>query len=452
MMPNLTWFKKTSDQIHRFMDSSVIMQWDNIRKSLLILITGGVYYFIWVIWLLVSYLHPDLQHWINDEYFFSFFIFFIVATLIYFALTYTTYHYREQPWVQRYMPYVAVAYLGCSLLFAGYSIGISSPATIAGYINLVTVGLVLHERKIIYPTFIPITALLLFTIMMCAYGYFAYAPIFSEELNQLTLYQNEYWVMSMMVLYVPIFIAGIGLFEVLLTQWRNRETLINHISRKDPLTGINNRRTLGTHLAQLEELQLDYAVVLLDLDFFKKINDQYGHEAGDIVLMTVAQILYEQVECRDECCDSIFHAFKHDLETLKQEVSTSEPNQNQLHKKTDQQFKINQGSSAGQQCPHSLVGRYGGEEFMLLFVQQPLQYVLKTTERCRQIIAQTPITTEDGVKFSISASFGVAFSQSGVKKEDIIRQADEALYQAKHQGRNQVLCYHSQIELFEQRV
>lgn len=88
-------------------------------------------------------------------------------------------------------------------------------------------GLVLYERKIIYSTFIPGTIILLLLITLCAKDLIIYAPIFSTELDAGNLYQNSFWVYSMLFLYTPIFIVSIVLFEVLLIQWRNRELLIN---------------------------------------------------------------------------------------------------------------------------------------------------------------------------------------------------------------------------------
>ena len=458
------WFLETSEIIKGFMDSSVIMQWNNIRKSILILLMGGFYYLFWVIWLAFSFYSPSWMQWINPDYFPFYFSVFVLGTLLFFVLSYITYHYRQRSFIQRYMPYAAVAYLGIMMLLAGYSIGIISPATIAGYINLVTVGLVLHERRMIYPTFVPITLLLLFLIVMSANEMVVYAPLFSEALNNQVLYENPYWIGSMIFLYTPIFIAGLGLFEVLLTQWRNRELLINEISRKDALTGIDNRRSIGQRLEDIERYKIPYAVVLLDLDYFKQINDQYGHESGDLVLIEVAKILKQQVIRSDQSP----RAFKQSKIKLKSFDDQDANNRETDYQKNDLQEKYATKKSVhfkkstlkskwafqslqNDLTQHDLVGRYGGEEFIIIFVNQTLEYVLKKTESCRQMIEQALIQTEDHPTFSFTASFGVAFSQDGITKVDTIRMADQALYQAKHHGRNQVVCYNSEVSLFQQQ-
>lgn len=70
---------------------------------------------------------------------------------------------------------------------------------------------------------------------------------------------------------MPILLACFILFEILLTQWRQRETYIQRLSQLDPLTNVLNRRSLNTHLESLHQQQFDYAVVLLDIDHFKKL-------------------------------------------------------------------------------------------------------------------------------------------------------------------------------------
>ena len=75
-------------------------------------------------------------------------------------------------------------------------------------------------------------------------------------------------------------------------QWRHREQKIEALSRVDGLTNVYNRRFVSHELHQLtHEYEQEFAVVLLDMDYFKQINDQYGHEAGDLVLKRIAQIL-----------------------------------------------------------------------------------------------------------------------------------------------------------------
>ena len=191
----------------------------------------------------------------------------------------------------------------------------------------------------------------------------------------------------MLFLYAPIFIFSIILFEVLLTQWRNREAQIQHMSLFDPLTNIYNRRSLAQRLNFMQVENQDYALILLDLDHFKHINDHYGHDIGDIVLIKVAQLF-------------------------------------NLH--------LRDGDMAG---------RYGGEEFLLILQNKTQQQAVLIAEQFRQYIEQEPIPLDLNHEIYITASFGVAISEENVNKEMVLKHADQALYLAKNKGRNQVRSY-----------
>ena len=127
--------------------------------------------------------------------------------------------------------------------------------------------------------------------------------------------------------------------------------------------------------------------MVLDLDLFKSINDTYGHDVGDRVLRDVAQVL--SLSLRD----------------------------------------------------NDLVGRFGGEEFVLLLCEKQLPHAIQIAERCREKIEQLIIECGDRQNIQVTASFGVATWQPGLTKEVVLRQADQALYLAKHNGRNQVRNY-----------
>ena len=81
--------------------------------------------------------------------------------------------------------------------------------------------------------------------------------------------------------------------------------MIQRISVLDPLTGIYNRRRIGENIDLLKQQQSSFAIVLLDLDYFKSVNDQYGHDIGDAVLKQVAKILTENIR-ETGCCWTIW--------------------------------------------------------------------------------------------------------------------------------------------------
>jgi diguanylate cyclase (GGDEF)-like protein len=165
-----------------------------------------------------------------------------------------------------------------------------------------------------------------------------------------------------------------------------RETLEN-LTRTDHLTGLFNRRHLENEAPKLialsERKNLSTAVVMVDIDHFKKINDTSGHKAGDEVLFRLAKILNESVRLYD------------------------------------------------------IVVRYGGEEFLLLLPMSTSQESMQVAERIRLTVQDTPISFnhED---LSITVSIGVYVAGQIHNFQDAIAHADAALYEAKNSGRNRV--------------
>ncbi len=166
---------------------------------------------------------------------------------------------------------------------------------------------------------------------------------------------------------------------------------MKRLSETDALTGLPNRRAIDKRARQWSRAnadQSDYAVVVFDLDHFKRINDTYGHDAGDSALRAVADL------------------------------------SRQIWRDGD------------------IVGRVGGEEFAALMRVRGEQAATAAAERLRVAIEQARVLTDDGRTFSFTASFGVAW-WSGTGAPDfarLMRLADENLYGAKSAGRNCVVA------------
>jgi len=160
----------------------------------------------------------------------------------------------------------------------------------------------------------------------------------------------------------------------------------------DVLTGLHNRRYMESHLGNLVRRAVEgarpVALVILDIDHFKLVNDTHGHDVGDEVLKQFSERIQQNVRGID------------------------------------------------------LAARYGGEEFIIVMPDTDLAVAQSVAERLRQFIADLPfnVTTEEG-KLDISASFGVTASGTTDTPETMIKRADEALYQAKHEGRNRVVVH-----------
>lgn len=155
----------------------------------------------------------------------------------------------------------------------------------------------------------------------------------------------------------------------------------------DSLTGISNRGMVLDTLRREHSRQVrgagSFGIILLDIDHFKNVNDTYGHQCGDAVLQEVARIMTASVRAYDT------------------------------------------------------VGRYGGEEFLIVVPSTDAASVFGLSERIRHTIAAKPIATGSG-EISITVSLGLAVSSgtAPLDPEAMLGTADEALYRAKEGGRN----------------
>jgi diguanylate cyclase len=158
-------------------------------------------------------------------------------------------------------------------------------------------------------------------------------------------------------------------------------------ARTDPLTGLPNRAAYDEHIEQEYErwsrYRTAFAVVVADLDLFKKVNDSFGHLAGDKVLRLVAKVITKNIRVTD------------------------------------------------------FVARYGGEEFVIILPSTGTAEAEQAMDKLRQSLEKSPFNFH-GKPVGITMSFGVTEIKEGDSLDDVFTRADEALYQAKEDGRNLV--------------
>lgn len=388
-------FKRLVDRekwnFSQFWEHEPLINWNMLKKCILLLILASLISLFGIIWDSFVLLNPFTWQWVNLPLVRSKLWTNVIMLFVFLSLIMPCFIYKDKSWVQEIIPILSVQVVTVLLCHIGYLIGSFSPATMVAYVSVVGVGLVLFDRKMIYCALVPATIALLFCNFLSMYGVLQYAPIFKlEVLNQAQM--HPFWVGSMFFFLLPILIACLLLFESLLKQWRIRETAIQVLSLLDPLTNVMNRRSISNHLERLHQQpnQL-YSIVLLDLDHFKNINDQFGHSMGDQVLIQVTRCLANNVRDQD------------------------------------------------------VIGRFGGEEFILLLPNTTPAQAQNVAERCRLAIGELKFTSEDHQEFSISASFGISSTLSADESHSIISQADQALYAVKASGRNQVKIF---TELF----
>lgn len=192
---------------------------------------------------------------------------------------------------------------------------------------------------------------------------------------------------------LALFPASILLMErrrmaIKLTDTNERLSIL---AAMDGLTGIANRRSLDERFAdewkRAMRVQTPLSLLMIDLDHFKDFNDRYGHDSGDRCLKTVAETLRAYVR-----------------------------------------------------RPQDLAGRFGGEEFAILLPHTPLDDAIDFAERVREAIFNLEIHHDRSPHLRVTVSIGcsAAIPVNGSRSIELLRAADEALYQAKNAGRNQV--------------
>lgn len=206
-----------------------------------------------------------------------------------------------------------------------------------------------------------------------------YIEVETKESEQLPLSNND-----RVLVYALTEVAALALANI-----RLRDSLLNQ-SLRDPLTSLYNRRYLNEFLTkqiyQSERAQGSLAVLIIDVDHFKKINDVYGHDAGDLVLKELSQLFLTHVR------------------------------------------------------PGDMAARYGGEEFVIVLYDINEESAVGRAEKLRKEAASMIIKFGAQVTGSLTVSIGLAmYPRDGVSSAQLIESADKALYTAKNSGRNKVV-------------
>ena len=170
---------------------------------------------------------------------------------------------------------------------------------------------------------------------------------------------------------------------------RKRNKKLHELSVTDSLTGLHNHKhlmdKLSSEVTRSERHNHSFAIVMIDIDFFKKYNDTYGHQAGDLVLKRMASIFKESIRSSD------------------------------------------------------YAARYGGEEFMILLPETGMDEAMQGAKRITKRLSKETFG-DDKKKIPITLSMGIAaYPDHGEDPETLVNKADAALYQAKKGGRNRII-------------
>jgi len=231
-------------------------------------------------------------------------------------------------------------------------------------------------------------------ILLFLLGYIGYHVIYWE-----TFAENFNLVLSTVFFFSSVFVLLVGSLTLQTATELNQIFTLRRDNIIDPVIGIYNRRYFDVQLSgeinRAHRYHFPISLLLLDIDHFKKINDTFGHYVGDLVLKSLGQLLLRNV------------------------------------RETD------------------IVAHYGGEEIAIIALHTPISSASVLAERLRQVIEKSiilpPSKQENRQEMILTISIGVAaLSQKITDPQTLIKKADQALYQAKREGRNRIAIYDDQ--------
>ena len=230
-------------------------------------------------------------------------------------------------------------------------------------------------------------------------GLIPYAPLlFSSPHDDPNV--THFWSGLMWFIVASVSALLLTLFHLLLKDLRAREAALSAMTRTDALTGLFNRRHFMEQLTREHGRSARYgrplSCIMIDLDHFKRINDEHGHAVGDIVLRETSKRLGLALRATD------------------------------------------------------MIARLGGEEFGALLPDTDIEGAQHVAERCRELVGATPVAMEGRAPVTVTASFGVAVLDTAQMPgpEDLLRAADTALYSSKGRGRNRVSISDAGLDSF----
>jgi len=196
-------------------------------------------------------------------------------------------------------------------------------------------------------------------------------------------YKYEFKVRLILVLLVIIFLSSLYQYtrETSMRRMQKMQSDLEFFLRRDPLTGLYNRRGYDYNISNIKESSYG-AILMCDIDHFKKVNDRYGHDAGDYVLQEIAKIIRENIRMQD------------------------------------------------------LSVRWGGEEFFIFLSEVTLEESYLISEKLRKKIEHHSVNY-DGQLINVTMSIGISIVEKGILLNEAIKNADSAMYLSKSRGRNQ---------------
>ncbi len=301
------------------------------------------------------------------------------------------------PWLRRHDPdgvaYPTLVLIGwfTVLTLATYCVGPYTTPALAGVLAGAMGALILFEFRIAVSGFGAGLGVLLATTVAERLRWIPYGPLY-RSLPTDHGHPTDAFIVTNALFMAALFAVILTILALAMRAWRLADAEVRRLATVDPLTQLKNRRHLFERMRAEMDRSRRYGspltLMLVDLDHFKAINDLHGHVVGDRLLAAIARTVEER-----------------GLRTV------------------------------------DVAARYGGEELALLLPETDAQGAEVVGERLRALVAATQVPAADGEPVRVTASFGVAvYPDDRIERlEDLVRLADEALYQAKADGRDRVV-------------
>lgn len=288
---------------------------------------------------------------------------------------------------QQIVPYIFTSFYLISLMVLGYVIGHLS--LLAGMVMAAAplFTIILFKDRVTVLLLILGVVSFLFICLLYIENIVPYAPLFIFDAIPDQQAKIFYFYCTLF-LTIPHYFCFIAATYLIVRYWRSREENYRQLSVTDNLMEMANRRGISAYLAHEKSQQHEsqpLSIILADIDFFKNVNDTFGHAAGDVVLRHIGASINASLRDSDQ------------------------------------------------------VGRYGGEEFLIVLPNTSLDSARQIAERCRLIIEKEVIHIQHDQPIRVTTSFGVYCSTN--RDQDILEMihlADMQLYRAKEGGRNRV--------------
>lgn len=364
-----------------------LLEWDYLKKTQVVLLYATLIELAVYITQFKLIGHPL----VNTEFLLRWIWYFPTLILINGVFLLFGLKLKNSPKQQYYYAYVVGIYYSISLMVIPISIGILNIANGVIFLGTTLLSLILFPRKMVYVAVTICTLIYILSATLIVTGYMPYALALKPNILLPPNSTGVYVIASMA--YTIIYAAlTIYLFDISLRNWKEKEQYKDKLSVTDELTQLLNRRGFNSLVElQVRQAQIRYqeiSLIIVDIDNFKKINDQYGHQCGDLVIKSVADILKKSFRSSD------------------------------------------------------IVARFGGEEFTILLPSTNMHDAIHVAENCRQILESSSIEISKSELISTKASFGISSTVSRCfDYETLFTEADKALYEAKQNGKNQVRAY-----------